>query len=460
MISVPTIPYQMWPLHCQRCPDVASGKPPGEIILQLRVKQPGKTLPLEPFRAGEAIRCCQDVDHLDDEELLHELAAQGVSGIYRHPAAAKPAGREQQLNASGQPFRYSGLMVLTVRGTSQPTHVKFGPLRVVARPYRMHPLQCRRCWRFGHKEVRCPDLAAGKNPVCGRCSERHPPAVASEANDGSGGTCQKPARCSRCGNGAAHGVGSPKCPIYQREAEIADFRTGMAGGGSFAAAAQAVEGLRERKHQPQQQQQQRQPKPQQQQQQQLKPQQQQPGGGSYADVLRAGGSGAAHEGTHAQDGVVPAGGPRGSEEHRPVASGGSGCPGEHQVTALIGLVGRLMKQLEKTSRRSDELVCGRCSERHPPAVASEANDGSGGTCQKPARCSRCGNGAAHGVGSPKCPIYQREAEIADFRTGMAGGGSFAAAAQAVDSLRERKCQPQPQQRWSKLRLPQVLQMEQ
>ncbi|KAL9696401.1 hypothetical protein quinque_015686 [Culex quinquefasciatus] len=210
-----------------------------------------------PFR--NSVRCvvgCRDVDHLDDEELLHELAAQGVSGIYRQPAAAKPAGREKRLNASGQPFKYSGLMVLTVRGTSQPTHVQFGPLRVVARPYRMRPLQCRRCWRFGHKEVRSPDLAAGKSPVCGRCSERQPPAAeASEAGNGSSaGTCQKPARCSRCGNGAGHGVGSPRCPIYQREAEIADFRTGMAGGGSFAAAAQAVDGLRERKHQPQPQQ--------------------------------------------------------------------------------------------------------------------------------------------------------------------------------------------------------------
>lgn len=71
-----------------------------------------------------SIRCvvrCQDVDHLSDEVLLHELAAQGVSEIYRHPAAAKPAGvvggNRRDRNEDGEPFRYSGLVVLTVRET-------------------------------------------------------------------------------------------------------------------------------------------------------------------------------------------------------------------------------------------------------------------------------------------------------------------------------------------------------
>ncbi|KAL9701922.1 hypothetical protein quinque_005363 [Culex quinquefasciatus] len=78
-----------------------------------------------------------DVDHLSDEVLLHELAAQGVSEIYRHPAAAKPAGvvggNRRDRNEDGEPFRYSGLVVLTVRETlpdataSVPTLMAFWP---------------------------------------------------------------------------------------------------------------------------------------------------------------------------------------------------------------------------------------------------------------------------------------------------------------------------------------------
>ncbi|KAL9698940.1 hypothetical protein quinque_002381 [Culex quinquefasciatus] len=143
---------------------------------------------------------CNTVDDLSDEELKAEetLQAQGVIDVKRFRKNGKPIPT----------------MVLTIRGTVAPDAVYFGFDRCRTKPYAQAPLQCYRCFEYGHPKARC----SAPEEVCRNCSTPHP-----IQKDELGRTiCQKPARCLHC-NGP-HSPTSRTCEFYKQEEEIEKIR--------------------------------------------------------------------------------------------------------------------------------------------------------------------------------------------------------------------------------------------
>lgn len=140
---------------------------------------------------------CHSVSSMSDEELKAEqsLQEQGVVDVRR--------------------FRKGGpTMTMTIRGTVAPEAIFFGYDRCRTKLYVQAPLQCFRCFEFGHPKVRC-----SAEEVCRNCSEVHP-----IAKDNEGKTiCEKPARCRHCQG--PHSPTSRVCPLYKQEEEIEKIRS-------------------------------------------------------------------------------------------------------------------------------------------------------------------------------------------------------------------------------------------
>lgn len=139
---------------------------------------------------------CREVDELSDEQLRREtwLQAQGVIDVRR--------------------FKKDGpTMVLTLCRRVAPAAIYFGYLRCVTKPYTQPPLQCFRCYKYGHLKSRC-----SSKEVCRNCSTKH-----QIERDSAGRTiCSKPALCLHC-NGP-HSPASRTCPKYLEEEEIEQVR--------------------------------------------------------------------------------------------------------------------------------------------------------------------------------------------------------------------------------------------
>lgn len=143
---------------------------------------------------------CSSVDDLSDEELKAEetLQDQGVVDVKRFRKNGKPIPT----------------MVLTIRGTVAPEAIYFGFDRCSTKPYAQAPLQCYKCFEYGHPKARC----SAPEEVCRNCSTTHP-----IQKDELGRTiCQKPARCLHC-NGP-HSPTSRTCEFYKQEEEIERIR--------------------------------------------------------------------------------------------------------------------------------------------------------------------------------------------------------------------------------------------
>ena len=95
------------------------------------------------------LRCCSD------EELLEELAPQGVIEVCR------------LRTNRGSP---NPLIRLRFKGLDLPPRVMCGYLAVLVKAWIPPPRQCRKCWRFGHTDRTC----RSRSPICGRCADRHP----------------------------------------------------------------------------------------------------------------------------------------------------------------------------------------------------------------------------------------------------------------------------------------------
>lgn len=140
---------------------------------------------------------CHSVSSMSDEELKAEstMQAQGVIDVRR--------------------FRKGGpTMTLTIRGTVAPEAIFFGFDRCRTKPYVQAPLQCYRCFEFGHPKAKCT-----AEEICRNCSTPH-----EIAKDQEGKTiCNKPPRCKHC-NGS-HSPASRTCEKYQQEEEIEKIRS-------------------------------------------------------------------------------------------------------------------------------------------------------------------------------------------------------------------------------------------
>lgn len=141
---------------------------------------------------------CHTVDELSDEELAEELADQGVIHVHRF---GRKGGR-------------SATMSVTFRGTVVPREIHFGFDRCATREFKQAPMQCYRCYDFGHTKPRC-----SAEELCRNCSKAH-----TIEKDSDGKTiCSAAPSCKHC-NGS-HSPTSRTCPKYVEEEEINEIRT-------------------------------------------------------------------------------------------------------------------------------------------------------------------------------------------------------------------------------------------
>ncbi|XP_040070422.1 uncharacterized protein LOC120843213 [Ixodes scapularis] len=91
-------------------------------------------------------------------------------------------------------------------GKVAPQHVKVGLVRTEVIPYRARPLQCYRCYKFGHIAAAC----TAEFQLCYRCGLRHE------------GTCEANPNCVNCQG--QHASNSAECPVKVRETEVTRYR--------------------------------------------------------------------------------------------------------------------------------------------------------------------------------------------------------------------------------------------
>lgn len=148
---------------------------------------------------SRCIVTCHSVSELTDKELEEELEEQGVIGVHRFSKKGVK----------------TNTMVVTVRGTVPPKEIAFGYEVCRTRPYKDSPMQCFRCFSFGHTKAKC----ASKNETCRNCSEEHTIKKDDETNKT---ICDKPTKCKNC-NGN-HSPAARTCPRYLEEEKILEIR--------------------------------------------------------------------------------------------------------------------------------------------------------------------------------------------------------------------------------------------
>lgn len=142
---------------------------------------------------------CRAVVNLSDQAVMDLLSGQGIVELRR---ITKKGNGEERINTP--------MLILTIAGNIVPQYVYLGFLRVETRRYYPSPMQCFKCWDFGHTKTRC-----SKKDVCGTCSGEHVIVR--------GVFCHLPAKCYKCGS-EEHPVSSRRCPLYVTENEIAKLR--------------------------------------------------------------------------------------------------------------------------------------------------------------------------------------------------------------------------------------------
>lgn len=143
------------------------------------------------------VSCGRSLD-CTDEEILEGMKDQNVIGMRR---------------LNGKDRKPSATLILTFRGTVLPKYVFFGFTRAPVNTYTPAPMQCFKCYKFGHTKTRCE----GKQ-ICRICSQEH-----ELSTDENGKTiCNKPAHCVNCTNN--HSPAARTCPKYIEEHEIAKIR--------------------------------------------------------------------------------------------------------------------------------------------------------------------------------------------------------------------------------------------
>lgn len=100
-------------------------------------------------------RVGRSVEGMSDDDLKNEqsLKDQGVIDARRFLKNKQP----------------TNTMTVTVRGTVAPGAIYFGFEKCVAKPYVAAPMQCYRCFEYGHTKTRCKL----ENDLCRNCSMVH-----------------------------------------------------------------------------------------------------------------------------------------------------------------------------------------------------------------------------------------------------------------------------------------------
>lgn len=145
---------------------------------------------------------CRDVIHMTEKELLEELTDQRIIGIKRI-TRKNPDTREEIPTAT---------LILTVQGTVIPEAIFFGFIRAPTRIYYSNPMQCFRCFQFGHTSKKCRRQA----DLCRNCGKEHP------EEDGKIISCKSQAHCVNCAG--KHPSTSRECTVWIKENQINRIR--------------------------------------------------------------------------------------------------------------------------------------------------------------------------------------------------------------------------------------------
>ena len=131
---------------------------------------------------------------MSDEEILDELASQGVCEVQRLRSSTE------------QP---NPLIRLRFVGLELPSRLTCGYISVRVKPWVEVPRQCHKCWQHGHTERSC----RSRITICGRCAGEH-----------SKSDCQQPLKCARCGG--PHTTWDRRaCPVWAAVKKNAHKRT-------------------------------------------------------------------------------------------------------------------------------------------------------------------------------------------------------------------------------------------
>ena len=130
---------------------------------------------------------CPDLEGLPEEEILENLQNQGVAKV------------ERCQRTKGGLKVPTHTLFLTFNKTTLPEHVTIVYQRIKVKLYVPKPLQCYKCYKFGHPSSKCK----GKQ-VCGRCGY-----------DDHVGACPHPPLCPNCKG--EHAPNSKTCPKYKEE---------------------------------------------------------------------------------------------------------------------------------------------------------------------------------------------------------------------------------------------------
>ncbi|KAG0444074.1 hypothetical protein HPB47_014200 [Ixodes persulcatus] len=100
----------------------------------------------------------------------------------------------------------SPVVRVTFAGEQVPRHVKVGLVRTEVIPYRACPLQCYKCYKFGHIAAACTT----KSQLCHRCGKSHD------------GMCEGAPYCVNCEGD--HASNAANFPVKERETEIIRYK--------------------------------------------------------------------------------------------------------------------------------------------------------------------------------------------------------------------------------------------
>lgn len=152
--------------------------------------------PHRSLNSSRGVIRCIDLKGLSDEEIIEGLKEQGITNARRIKITKE--GRRIETNT----------IILTFNSSIIPKTIKVGYLQVNVEIYIPNPLQCYRCFRFGHDEDNCSQPG---DKTCPKCAQ-------SGIDFSHIELCTNEIKCRNCGN--SHSARSKECSFWKKEKEI------------------------------------------------------------------------------------------------------------------------------------------------------------------------------------------------------------------------------------------------
>ena len=153
------------------------------MILNLKTEQDsmiGKVTPHYNFSYARGVIFNRDLYELEKEEILG-MCPLYVTKVFKIPK--------------------SSMIILTFHNDYLPHNIVIDSERMEVRPCKLRPLQCFKCFKFGHPSKKC----AKEHKLCGRCSLHDH------------GDCDREEHCINCEGD--HSAKYRKCAVYKKEEE-------------------------------------------------------------------------------------------------------------------------------------------------------------------------------------------------------------------------------------------------